>query len=352
MSTHRALSGGGSTRRALVDDYTQGLRVERALAHLEAIADPIVRVSAADDLAEQARDVQKEIGQIRRRAIYEATLRPGHTGESVAAQLHVTPKAVSTAVSEFRARDRQLFREALETMMKKEVTSTPADQLAPGLHARDVLVQARLVLIGYNDCDPGKMSPDEFSLIEEAEKRARQIHRAAGAAASARPSWNVPTFTERNVDSEDVPPGMVDPARVFQALPGILPLFFDMPDVEEAGTVSAWWRIGWSILPAEEGATVFDAGPHRDGWATTEYLIWFTQDMARAGFRIWHHISAAPPFLNEPGECLTFSVEGDLHGSNAITPDLFARELKMQWVDQGTGFVELEWPTLESETQL
>lgn len=287
----------------LVDDYTQGLRVERALAHLEAIPDPIARVRAANDLADQARGVQSDISQIRRRAIYEATLRPGHTGESVAAQLQVSPKAVSAAVSEFRAKDRRLFQSTLELLMREGVTTTSPDQLAPGLRARDVLVQARLLLLGYAAYHPGEVDENEFELIETAVKRAQEIHRSIGAEAPARPLWDLPTFTTRTLNWDQVPPGMMDAARVFDILPGILPLYFDLPDTTSTESALVWWRIGWGILPAEVGATVFDAGPHRDGWATTEYLVWFVRDMQRAGYSIWTDIYAPPPYLNEPGEC-------------------------------------------------
>ncbi len=329
----------------IVDDYTQGLRVERALAHLESIPDPIARVKAADDLADQARGVQSDISQIRRRAIYEATLRPGHTGESVAAQLQVSPKAVSAAVSEFRAKDRCLFQAVLEILMRDGVSATQPDQLAPGLHARDVLVQARLVLVGYTAYHPDKIDDDEFELIESAAKRAHEIHRSIGADAPARPPWDQPTFTTRVLDWEQVPPGMMDAARVFAVLPGILPLYLDLPDTSTEST-SAWWRIGWGILPAEEGATVFDAGPHRDGWATTEYLVWFVRAMQRAGYQVWTDMYAPPPYLNEPGECLTFAVEGEMRGEKPLHPTDFVRDLKKAWADEQTGFVEIDWPTL------
>jgi hypothetical protein len=347
MSEHDNIETTETAAASLVDDYTQGLRVERALAHLQAISDPIARVRAADDLADQARGVQSDISQIRRRAIYEATLRPGHTGESVAAQLQVSAKAVSSAVSEFRAKDRRLFQAALEILTRDGVTETPVDQLTPGLRARDVLVQARLVLLAYAQYHPDKTDVDDFELLESAAKRAQEIHRSVGAEAPARAVWDRLTFTERSLDWEQVPPGMLDAARVFNVLPGIVPLFFDLPDITSAERTSIWWRIAWGILPAEDGATVFDAGPHRDGWATTEYLVWFVRDMQRAGYSIWTEVYSPPPYLNQPGESLTFTVEGDLRGEKPIHPDQFVRDLKTAWADQSTGFMEIDWPTLE-----
>ncbi|NNN34634.1 hypothetical protein HLK59_30595 [Streptomyces sp. S3(2020)] len=328
-----------------VDDYTQGLRTERALARLAAITDPIARVRSADDLAEQARSVQGAIGRVRRQAIYEATLRPGHTGESVAAELGVSAKAVSAAVSESRAQDRQLFRSALEILMRPGVCEVPADQLAPGLRARDVLMQARVVLRGRNSYDISAVSDDEFAVLEEAEDRARYIHRSAGMEPPPLETWRR-LLAEKGPDEDRVPDAMRRAAAVFAVLPGIVPLYFDMPDVQDSHPRSGWWRIGWGVLPAEEGARVFDAGPHRDGWATTEYLVWFVRDLARGGYGIWNDLSSPPPFLNEPGECLSFSIEGDLNAEKAITPNEFVRDLRHMWADQNTGFMELDWPEL------
>lgn len=331
-----------------VDDYTQGLRVERALARLEAIPDPIARAHAARHLADQAREVQGDIARIRRQAIYEATLRPGHTGESVAAELQVTPKAVSNAVSEFRAQDRQLFHTALKILMKNGVTTIPAERLTPGLRARDVLVQARLVLLGLENYDPREVTNEEFGQLEDAGQRARKIHKSIGEEV-APTRWHRRTRGEAKIDWEQVPQGMINAARVFDALPGIAPLFFDLPNMDSATpSTSNLWRIGWSILPAEDGVSLFAAGPHRDGWVVTEYLVWFIHDLIRSDVRIWKDMYSPPPYLNGPGECLYFMVEGELHGEKAITPDRFVKDLKDFWVDHHTGPVDVNWPDLSS----
>ncbi|MFF3558250.1 hypothetical protein ACFYXL_33105 [Streptomyces tsukubensis] len=317
------------------DDYTQGLRTERALAWLTAVPDPIDRVRSADALAEHARSVQGDIGRVRRQAIYEATLRPGHTGESVAAELGISAKAVSAAVSASRSQDRQLFRSALEILMRPGVSDVPADQLAPGLRARDVLVQARILLRGHGSCNPGAVNDDEYAVLEQAEDRARRILRSAGV--------EEPSPAGETSGEGDVPELMRKAAAVFAVLPGILPLYFQEPNAQDSDR-SGLWSIGWQILPAEEGVGDYYAGPHRDGWLATEYLIWFVRDLARGGYGIWNDVFALPPFLNEPGSALFFSIQGDLNAEKPITPDEFVRDLRHAWVDRETGFMGLNWP--------
>ncbi|MQT02755.1 hypothetical protein FF041_21935 [Streptomyces jumonjinensis] len=318
------------------DDYTQGLRTERALAWLVAIPDPIDRVRSADALAEHARSVQGDIGRVRRQAIYEATLRPGHTGESVAAELGISAKAVSAAVSASRSQDRQLFRSALEILMRPGVSDVPADQLAPGLRARDVLVQARVLLRGCGSYNAETINDDEYAVLEQSEDRARRIQRSAGVEA--------PSPAGESTDEDHVPEAMRNAAAVFAVLPGILPLHFGTPNIQESPDRSGLWSIGWQILPAEEGVGEYYAGPHRDGWVATEYLIWFVRDLARGGYGIWSDVFALPPFMNEPGTSLYFSIQGDLNAEKPITPDQFVRDLRRSWVDQQTGFMDLDWP--------
>lgn len=158
---------------------------ERALAMLRAIADPIARARAAEGWADRARSLQSQIADIRRRAVYEATLRPGSTGESVAAELGVSPKSVSVSIATFRAEDRAVFGAALQVLMRPGVCAVSGDELARGLRARDVLVQAQALL---DAMDPGYhaagLDSADMSLLAEAAARAGDVLRAGGALAS------------------------------------------------------------------------------------------------------------------------------------------------------------------------
>lgn len=45
------------------------------------------------------------------------------------------------------------------------------------------------------------------------------------------------------------------------------------------------------------------------GWRLIEFLAWVICDMQRAGERVRFILDAPPPYLNQPGECLSFVVE-------------------------------------------
>ncbi len=45
------------------------------------------------------------------------------------------------------------------------------------------------------------------------------------------------------------------------------------------------------------------------GWRTLEFFSWITTSMIQAGESIDFFPTAPPPYLNEPGECLSFVLE-------------------------------------------
>ena len=45
------------------------------------------------------------------------------------------------------------------------------------------------------------------------------------------------------------------------------------------------------------------------GWRLLEFLGWVTGDMLRAGERLEFFPTSPPPYLNEPGSCLSFVIE-------------------------------------------
>jgi hypothetical protein len=45
------------------------------------------------------------------------------------------------------------------------------------------------------------------------------------------------------------------------------------------------------------------------GWRTLEFLAWAFDDMVRARKRLFFWPVSNPPYLNTPGECLSFVIE-------------------------------------------
>ncbi|MCK9873924.1 hypothetical protein MRI28_30620 [Nocardiopsis dassonvillei] len=328
----------------VLDDYEHGLKVERALANLESIPNPLERVRAADELADQAREVQSEISMIRKRAIYEATLRPGANGGSVAAELGVSAKAVSSAISTFRAKDQRLFRAALEVLIEKEATRTSRQALASALRTRDVLLQARVVVSADHEMEIKRLGDEDYEIIQAAVDRARRILSTSEIPHENLQPWRL-TLADFQEDWSSFSPLVLHAAQVVGALPGIR--IVDASLWEESDETGPRWWISWKILPAEARATVFDAGPHRDGFAVTEWLAWFVSDLARSGFPIWMQLSSPPPYLNEPGESLSFSIWVEQGEDKRLEPDEFSQRLKEVWGDPGTGFTKIDWPTAE-----
>jgi hypothetical protein len=61
--------------------------------------------------------------------------------------------------------------------------------------------------------------------------------------------------------------------------------------------------------PADAGWVKFGLRPSKLGWRTLEFLAWVCTDMAQAGERLRFFPTAPPPYLNTPGECLSFVLE-------------------------------------------
>ena len=61
--------------------------------------------------------------------------------------------------------------------------------------------------------------------------------------------------------------------------------------------------------PTEAGWVKFGIAKTELGWRTLEYLAWVVGDMLAAGERLRFFPTAPPPYLNTPGECLSFVIE-------------------------------------------
>ena len=84
-------------------------------------------------------------------------------------------------------------------------------------------------------------------------------------------------------------------------------------------TIARFEAVNWCSsgypLKTPDGGTV-DAGwvkfgleKSEIGWRTLEFLAWVCSDMERAGERMMFFPTSPPPYLNTPGDCLSFVIE-------------------------------------------
>lgn len=319
-------------------DYATGLHIELTLSHLRSVPDPVQRAHECTAAAEEARQIQGQIAAIRRHAVYEATLRPGASGESVAAELGVTPKAVSQATATYRKKELSFLKSALLEYRKQELPAAVAREIEAALKARDVVQVARAVVRADDGRHTWDLSGEEWGHLEDAERRARQIMEIAQVLPD-RPDYRPSALADRSVDYTTIDPSLQWPVKVLDALPGIAATG---DRYRWKGDTSDSWMLSWRILSAQPYTTVYEAGPHRDGWASTEWLVWFTQDLIRAGRDLKTTVSSPPPYLNQPGEALSFQVFGSFR-AGSVSPTEYAADLIAMW-DDDTGYADIEWP--------
>jgi hypothetical protein len=76
-----------------------------------------------------------------------------------------------------------------------------------------------------------------------------------------------------------------------------------------------WSTCGGTVLDKSDekyiecGWVKFGLQKTETGWRTLEFLAWTCTDMMRAGERLEFFPTAPPPYLNEPGDCLSFVIE-------------------------------------------
>jgi hypothetical protein len=75
-----------------------------------------------------------------------------------------------------------------------------------------------------------------------------------------------------------------------------------------------WCSSGYP-LKTSDGSTVdigwvkFGLKKSEIGWRTLEFLAWTCSDMIRSGERLEVFPTSPPPYLNTPGDCLSFVIE-------------------------------------------
>ncbi|WP_299570037.1 hypothetical protein [uncultured Williamsia sp.] len=325
------------------DNDPSGLQIELLLSYLRSVPDPVQRVRQCAAAVERFRGLQKHVAAIRRHAVYEATLRPGANGESVAAELGVTPKAVSQATVTYRRQELTYLKSVVQEYLQYPVEDSVKRKIGVALKGRDVIQLARLIVRAHDGWSAWDMPEETWRFLDEGERRARKILSVA-AVDPGIPDYRPATLSDTGTGVSDgldsrppVDPFYDWPVRVLNALPGITAMA-----ATRAADPAGEWMLSWQILPAMPHTTVFETGPHRDGWAITEWLVWFNRDLARAGEGITSTVTSPPPYLNQPGESLSFQTFGPT-APGSLTPTRWAQALIETW-DDGTGYVPVTWP--------
>ncbi|MET4224585.1 hypothetical protein [Oerskovia enterophila] len=327
----------------------QDFRIVRLLAALEAIPDPVERAQECLRVGDQVRAIHGRLGEIRRRAVYEATLKPGATGRSVAQALGVSAKAVSQASSHFRQSDLATLDKAAGLLSETLGSTSPeiGHLLAVKASTRSVTLIAQALLSTYTTwitgLDPSSVDDDTYETVQDAYERAEYLCQLAQVAMAPAQRIRFQTLALAEPDYEAIPAELVWPMQVLNAMPGILAFGtnYDYDDGSE-------WSLCWNILPAERYTSVFDAGPDPKGWAVSEWLVWLARDFERAGKAVSSRVSSPPPFLNEPGESLSFLIEGAIGHESSITAVEFAEQIINTWdgtsPETRTGYFPIDWP--------
>lgn len=323
--------------------------LERLVESIAAIPDPIDRAQECVRVGDGVRGLASRLADVRRRAIYEATLKPGATGRSVSDELGVSAKTVSLASSEFRRDDLALL-QRLVTEARSLLPDDPDVEQAEAMLASStaVGVAAHLVAqlftpwIRAADADGG--DDDAWWEVHRGFERAEYLSKLAGLQRSPRQR---PSDTGAEED-ERTPPRLRWPCRVLNAMPGIHA--FGTTDIDGGGTE---WTLWWSIGAADENLDIADVGPSPRGWLVSEWLVWLVRDYRKAGQVIESRVTAPPPMLNHPGAMMTFAIEASLDGPNAVDPHEFARSILKLWSGDGdrvtgSGYFDIDWPPEEA----
>lgn len=250
----------------------------------------------------------------------------------------MSAKSVSAAITDFRRQDLDLLRGSLQVFLDGAATTAvtrPELEVAQG--TREVLHAAKTVLRAHNSRTLSDEDEEAWDLLEEAANRARQLAVPAGADVPQAPGDDSPAGAP--VDYSRTPPRLVGAMRVLNALPGIGAYCLESHDGSDG------WEVWISLLSEEPLGSVAEFGPSRLGWLAIEWVVWFLKDLARAGCGVDWGVGSAAPFLNTPGEAMSFFAmfNGGDEPARPITPEHFEEDLRSAW-DQ-TGPVDVKWPS-------
>lgn len=312
----------------------------RLVRSVSAIPDPIARARECVRVGDELRGVQGQLADVRRRAIYEATLQPGATGRSVSEELGVSAKTVSLASAEYRREDLALLRRLLDEAKK---VSPRSQDVA---HAEAML--ASTANVGVIAHVIAALSHEWMRTVDadDDDEAWDDIHKGFEHAEYLADLYRPAASKERNVDALDpnVPAELRWLTKVLNAMPGIS----GWGSVEDRGAGVQEWSMWWTIESADRNLDPEHVGPSREGWLVSEWLVWLVRDYRLAGKQLESRVTAPPPMLNYPGGMMTFHIDGYLEGPDAIDPNEFARSIIRLWDGsagiRGTGYYDIEWP--------
>ena len=100
---------------------------------------------------------------------------------------------------------------------------------------------------------------------------------------------------------DELDPSIVDLVRVLNSFPGIDTIGscggHESPVSDEQAPAGLWW-------------VKFTVAQNADGWVSLEFLAWaINRDMERSGSQVVLFPTAPPPWLNHPGQVLSFVME-------------------------------------------
>lgn len=321
------------------------LLLQRVVASVSAIPDPIERALECVRLGDDIRDLHAQLAEVRRRSIYEATLRPGATGRSVAAALGVSAKTVSQASVEFRRQDLKLLHELLAAVRQSLPGHSDlehAEAMMASTNAIGVLAHlvAKLSTPWHLAENINGGDDDTWWRIHDGFERAEYLSALAGLQRAEQDH----SLEQIPVSDEHTPLILRWLCSLLNAMPGISA--FGTLEHDDDHTV---WTIWWSVRSNDRHVATFSAGPSREGWLVSEWLVWLARDYRISGRRVESRVTAPPPMLNEPGEMLTFSIEADLDGPEAVDPHDFGRSIVKFWDGEGgalpeSGYFKVDWP--------
>ncbi|MFD0597364.1 hypothetical protein ACFQZ4_37970 [Catellatospora coxensis] len=105
------------------------------------------------------------------------------------------------------------------------------------------------------------------------------------------------------------------------------------------------WFVTWQLLPWAPNMPIYDHGPHRDAWISTEWLIWYASDnWPKAGYDVEIEPWSPLVWSSARGTNAQFTIRAYTNRDTrrkALTPFEFDRMLIIFWNDYG--HLELDW---------
>lgn len=135
-------------------------------------------------------------------------------------------------------------------------------------------------------------------------------------------------MTDQEVPYDQLDPPVRALCRALNSFSGILTIGSCGGHLaEDAFRAENRWWVSFGLDVAEDGRPTYAA------WLALEFIAWAFRDMWRGGYRVEIAPVSLPPYLNEPGQMLAFSIEGwrDTDGTGeGIEPDRVAQFLE-EW---------------------